>query len=698
MGAICAVYLLPFFLLPFTHLLPESVAGAVAGSGPVRWLNRLVLTGEYAMRDTLVQNGRRAEVHPDLVFVCIDSSSLKLDHLGEDEIAASPALTRMAQSWPWPRDVYAMILDRLFASGARLVAIDLLFPLPSPTDPAFAAALEKYRDRVVMAGNFVISRRGNQVYMTYDLPAETLLPLEESLRDRAGYVNYFPDYFDNVVRRMSVRKMLPGQEDHPVESFPARILNRLGKPELIPEGDAEPMFRWAGPAGTYVPIPACQLFDERIWVSNLRNGDVFRDKIVVLGPEGNWSQDEHMTPLGLMPGPEVHLNALGALLSGELMRDTPAWVDFLLVIAAAAAAFLLVALVRTPWICLPAIGGLAAFHIWVLQVLHDHHHLFTTSFAPVFVLVCGGVSCLAYEFVLEQIERRRTRHVLERYISKDLVRDVLDNPQTYFNTLGGVRKPVTVLFSDVRGFTSMAENADPSALVRQLNEYLAEMVRAVFDHHGSVDKFIGDAVMAVWGNVRTEGAAADAVHAVRSALAMRRALAALNARWRAQGRKELSIGIGINHGDVIVGNVGSEQKMEITVIGDAVNLASRLEGLTKEYHCDLLVGESVAALVRDQFHLRAMALVRVKGKTQPVEIFSVLDEKTGSPPAWLEAHEAGVACYRKREFSEALARFQRVLEERPDDFIAGRYARECAQLRDHPPGEDWDGVITMTSK
>ena len=175
------------------------------------------------------------------------------------------------------------------------------------------------------------------------------------------------------------------------------------------------------------------------------------------------------------------------------------------------------------------------------------------------------------------MEKRRTRRTLERYVSKNLVKEILENRDSYYHSMLGSRKPVTVLFSDLIGFTSLTERADPVVLVKQLNEYLSRMVTGVFENDGTLDKFIGDAIMAVWGNVSSRGAVEDAKAAVRTALAMRGELVTLNENWRSRGMTELGFGVGINHGDAVVGNIGSyepHERLDPTVIGDAVNLAS----------------------------------------------------------------------------------------------------------------------------
>jgi adenylate cyclase len=306
------------------------------------------------------------------------------------------------------------------------------------------------------------------------------------------------------------------------------------------------------------------------------------------------------------------------------------------------------------------------------------------------------------DYLLEQIERSRTRKTLERYVSKNVVPELLDNPATFFNTLGGVRKNVAILFSDIRGFTTMTEKTDSEqALVLQLNEYLQEMVRQVFKYDGTLDKFIGDAVMAVWGNILAKSPERNACNAVATALAMKRSLAALNADWKKRGIQELSIGIGINHGDCIVGNLGSAEKMDLTVIGDTVNLASRLEGLTKKFELDLLLGETVAPLVRGQFVLRTIAFVQAKGKTKPIEVFTVIGERGSVDPqieAWLARYEEAVKLYRARQFAEALKIFQECLGTQPDDHMCATYASDCEALIQSPPDESWDAVLVMTEK
>jgi adenylate cyclase len=317
-------------------------------------------------------------------------------------------------------------------------------------------------------------------------------------------------------------------------------------------------------------------------------------------------------------------------------------------------------------------------------------------------LILSGLLSLGFEYALERIEKVRTRRTLERYVSRNLVKEILENPDSYYSLLRGVRVPVTILFSDLIGFTTLSEKADPEALVAQLNEYLSRMTSVVFSNGGTLDKFIGDAIMAVWGNVRSFGVAQDAKNCVRAALAMRRGLRELNEKWRDEGRMGLGMGIGINQGEVIVGNIGSQERMDPTVIGDSVNLASRLEGLTRIYGVDILVGATAAELARDEFHLRSIARVQVKGKTKPVDVFTLIGARNEDVDPqllkWLESYEEGLEKFRARDFTQAKILFSRFLEFYPDDLLAQTYLARALEYEQQPPDEAWDAIEVFKKK
>jgi adenylate cyclase len=315
-------------------------------------------------------------------------------------------------------------------------------------------------------------------------------------------------------------------------------------------------------------------------------------------------------------------------------------------------------------------------------------------------LVGTVIAATAWQQLIERLEKAKLRHTFERYVSRDVVKELVDNPLSFLNSMVGVRKNVTVLFSDIRGFTSITESGDATQLVGQLNEYFDHMVNLVFANRGTLDKFIGDAVMAQWGGITTRGEKEDANDAVRTAIQMRERLVELNKLWISQGRLDLKIGIGVNHGEAIVGNLGCEAKAEISLIGDAVNTASRFEGMTKQFHVDLIIGEKVAALVRDRFIIRTVALSQPKGKLKPVEIFTVLSERTNGAvePDWLAGYENGVKLFRIREFAKATERFESAVSANPGDWLCESYLAESRELAANPPPPEWSPVDVMTSK
>jgi adenylate cyclase len=455
--------------------------------------------------------------------------------------------------------------------------------------------------------------------------------------------------------------------------------------------------------GAYPPRPLYEVFDPKLWRANYGDGLFFKDKVVIVGPSAQVFHDFVATPMEPdTPGPVLHLQAISAALAQEFLHNTSEITNLILVAAAGLLAWIVIALVRRPLTSLLAILGVTVAYLALARIVYDRMGLLVVVVPVLIAFLAAGFLSLGFEYVLERIEKMRTRRTLERYVSKNLVKEILDNPASFYSSLRGVRIPATILFSDIVGFTSMTENADPEALVKQLNEYLSRMTAAVFAHNGTLDKFIGDAVMAVWGNVSSRGAMEDAKACARAALAMRRELRALNEKWKAEGTAPFAIGMGINHGDVLGGNIGSQEKADPTVIGDAVNLASRLEALTRTYAVDILVGARASELICDEFHLRSVALVQVKGKTKPVEIFTLIGAKSDSGNeeliGRLDIYEAGLREFRERDFTQARILFSRFLESYPEDALAKMYLERALEYEEEPPDEAWNAVEIFKKK
>jgi len=687
----------------------------------VLWMRHFVPLQEmeFFAQDWQTRIGRKTPMDDRLVLIGIDKPVYPSSDFSDEQLRQEPVLRDLQKNFPWSREVWARLIQKLGDAGAKVIVFDLVFAAESDSDEQLKQALEKYKDRVVIGYNIGENKTDRGSFGELDLPNASVIdahgtnsPVED---DRLGYDNVWAD-FDDILRRADYRKtgeqlanLLP--PDVVLESLDARALRKFGRPDLIPAGFDSHLFRYTAPPGSlegFKPLPVGDVLSPKIWEKNFGNGKFFKDKIVLIGPIAEIFHDIHDTPFAFpkrqMPGPEIHLNIINAALHGEFLNEPPLLAQSFAIIIAGICALAFCFLVQQPLKRFFLVALLTAAY-WVASyfIFNGSDSTFNVLLVmiPAVALISSSSIALTYDYLLERLEKRRVRRTLERYVSRDVVKELLDNPETFFNALAGVRRSVAILFSDVRNFTTMTESADSQALVKQLKEYFQEMVELVFAHNGSLDKFIGDAVMAVWGNIKSESAAQDARDAVATALAMHKALAKLNADWKTRGIKEWAIGIGINYGEVIVGEMGSSEKVEFTAIGDPVNLASRLEGLTKEYHLDLLLGENMAPLVGNTYILRTVDFVQVKGKTKPVDVFTVMGDgaaQTVSMPVWLARYEDGVRLYRERKFSEAAVEFQECLRKQPDDYLSSMYLKRCQALVENPPDESWDGVFVMTKK
>ncbi len=661
--------------------------------------------GEQSFEDLLRREGRKTATRNDFVFLGLDQSTLQLPPLTPDEVANNRAFQLMTERpFPWSREVWALLLDRLFGAGARLVMFDTITNPPNDGDPAFHAALDRYHDKVVLGANFDMENGAQAV-----TPNDVLIPPPQLQDDRVGFANFWADPIDGKVRTVLyhvTNRQLAGLPPHPsqeiYESFSARALTKIGHASDVPQDFDGHMIRFSA-VDAYEPRPLYEVFDPKFWHANYADGAFFKDKIIIVGASAQILHDMADTPMSPTTlGPGLHLQVMAAALGHEFLRPTPPKVCLALVGAAGLVAWSLVAFLRRPLLCVGALIAITATYLGMARLFYDKTGLLLLTVPVLGALLLSGSFSLGFEYAIERLEKLRTRRTLERYVSKNLVREILENPDSYYSSLKGVRVPVTILFSDLIGFTTLAEKADPEALVAQLNEHLGRMTSVIFSNGGTLDKFIGDAIMAVWGNVRSLGMAQDAKHCARAALGMRRELRQLNEKWRGEGRMGLGMAIGINQGEVIVGNVGSQERMDPTVIGDAVNLASRLEALTRVYGIDILVGASAAELVRDEVYLRSVARVQVKGKIKPVDVFTFVgshDEKLDPEfLKWLETYEEGLEKFRVRDFTEAKILFSRFLEFYPDDRLAKMYLERALEYEQAPPDEAWEAVEVFEKK
>jgi adenylate cyclase len=405
--------------------------------------------------------------------------------------------------------------------------------------------------------------------------------------------------------------------------------------ELVPDyyGPASPACRallpWRGPTRradgtpTFTSYSFYNLFYSQQQVLEQVAPEIppetFRGKVVVVGVAAEGLRDVFVTPFaeGRMPGAEIHANAIDAWRAGRVLVPLSAWraaaaVVGLAVAVGAAGAF------ASAWIT----GGAAlllALGYLSINVRQFAGGSWWPLAVPLSAMLIAFVADLAWQYFVEGREKRKVKQLFSRYVAKDVYDQLIADPSRA--KLGGTRRQMTVLFSDMRGFTALTEKGKPEDIVAQLNDYFTRMVKVLFEHRGTLDKFVGDMVMALFGAPLDDEAHAE--HAVQTALAMVRALDVLNAEWETFGLPRLDIGIGINTGEMVAGNIGSETIMSYTVIGDAVNLGARLESLNKEYGTRIIISESTRALLKGQYDIRPLGSVTVKGKSRAVAIFEV---------------------------------------------------------------------------
>ena len=299
----------------------------------------------------------------------------------------------------------------------------------------------------------------------------------------------------------------------------------------------------------------------------------------------------------------------------------------------------------------------------------------------------------AFKAVLAERNERKIRNIFQKYVPKDVIDSVFTNPE---EMLTGQNRVLSILFSDIRSFTTISEGYSPDQLVIDLNKYFEKMVDIIISRGGVIDKYIGDAIMAFFGAPVKH--ADDAYQSVIAALEMQETLAVLNEERVKEGKPEFKTGIGINYGVVTVGNIGSEKKMDYTVIGDMVNLGSRLEGLTKQYHQEVIISESVYRKVRSQVPCRMVDKVQVKGKTQGESIYTASINLTDQQKKGWSYHNAGAKLFYNRDFQKSFKYFAAARKVMPDDYLAGVFIERSRRYAENPPPEEWNGVEIMTSK
>ncbi|MBS1127665.1 MAG: sensor adenylate/guanylate cyclase [Nitrospirae bacterium] len=575
---------------------------------------------------------------PETVIATIDEKSIK--NLGR---------------FPWPRSTWGRVVDRLTEEGAKVIVFDVFFTEPETvaSDDLFQRAIMR-SGRVVLPVVFDFTEGGYKesgftdqkidflipsAYMAmkntdapFDAPkAKMALPtlLRFSTYAKAlAHINMNPD-IDGTLRWEMLA--VEYQDDYyaPIGLQAARLYRdvplekmaldfagsvQLGETTIPTDEFGRMLINYRGPNRTFPMYSISDLLDR-----NLPAG-TFKDKIVLIGATAIGIYDLRVTPYSPnMAGIEKHASVVDNILKGDFLRRAPD-LDIPLI-------FIFTLLLG---ILIPRLGARsgAAVFIALFAVFSGFvYYLFIAKgiwfswIYPASALFFGYTSQTAYRFFTEERRARDIRKMFSSYVSKRIVDELIRDPNKA--KLGGDRKEITVLFSDIRGFTNFSEKHEPEDVVSLLNEYLGAMTNIVFEHDGTLDKFVGDAIMALWG--APVGQPDHAERACRCSLVMIKKLKELQAKWTAEGKYAIDIGIGINTGDMVVGNMGAEgKKMDYTVIGDNVNLGARLEGLTRKYNNHIIISEFTYEKVKNIVKVNELGSVTVKGKEKPVVIYDLV--------------------------------------------------------------------------
>jgi adenylate cyclase len=584
------------------------------------------------------------------------SDDIRLVSIDDDSVRR---MAPLVGRWPWPRLVHATLIDFLSRAPAKVVVYDVLFTEPDVR--RFDVAEREWTGAESDAAFADSIRRANNVVLATDAAAEGLidesraLAADGEMRPRREYthvgscVEQRPRVLPPIAlldrsARSIGHSLLLRDPDGPlrrhvpfvrgadliVPSLPmAAVLLATGGDAAPPASRlCPPFFPYRGatinPDGgvTFTGFSFYDLFysEEQLLAGEKPQVDptLFKDKIVIVSATASGTYEVQATPFAQgINGGEIHANIIDALLHRRTIEPARMGVALGVTVAAAVAVAASGAMGGIAPLSAAALL-LAAMITWASIRLFASGTWLPLSM-PVTAIALAFVGQLAWQYFVEGREKRQVKRLFSRYVPRDVYEQLIADPERA--ALGGKRRTMTVLFSDVRGFTAMSERATPEEVVSQLNQYFSRMVDVLFAHRGTLDKFVGDMVMGLFGAPLDDPDHAE--HAVQAALAMTRALDELNQHWTASGRPTLDIGIGISTGEMVAGNIGSQAIMSYTVIGDTVNLGARLESLNKDYGTRVIISDATRAALRGQYHIRPLGEVTVKGKSRPVAIYEV---------------------------------------------------------------------------
>ena len=647
------------------------------------------------------------EMASDFLFVTrVVHPALSTVIVGIDERSHRTLIARHGAMSTWPRTLYAQAIDALATAGARVIGLAVFFEGARAEDAELSAAMRRAANVVipVLAQGPLDFDPGPGVAQRFQI---FVRPTDEVRRAAAaeGLANI-------TVARDSVVRGLPlllraGDEELPAMPLTIaalyarrpRVLDARPEPGIVhaagravPVGEGDILrINFCGPPSDADGRGPFQIVSFVDVVDGTFDRSLLRDRIVLLGVALR-GVDENPTPTTSqvrMSGVEVLANAVETIVHQRFLRPIDRAITIGLVVAFAAVAALLV-VGAAPWLATIAVLGVLMAYLTTAALLFERGFIIDLLYPPAALLLTFALT-LMHRVVFVEGEKRMVRQAMGRYVSPAVGRWLLENPRRL--AVGGEQREMTVLFSDIRDFTTFAHSLPPDTLVALLNHYRAEMSEVVFRHDGVLAQYVGDAIEAFWNAPMEQ--VDHARRACRAALDMRGALDAVRPVFAARGWPRLDIGIGINTGLMIVGNMGSRKRVDYSAVGDAVNVASRVERLTKEYGVHIVVGEDTQRAAGEAFVYRFLDRVAVKGRPEPLSVYELLAAAGGVDEprdALLDRYHTAVECYRARKWEAAAAMFSALADEAPGDGPIALYRDRSRAALASPPPPDWNGV------
>lgn len=683
-----------------------------------------------------------------------DTSKIVIVEISQESYKSLP------EPWPWPKRYYARLVRNLKRAGAKAIGVDVIFSSSDSgsrsDDEDFRRALDE-TGNVILAGKLeserrqYVQRERAENYGSVFIDSTKIVGLVNTRTDNDGVLRrYMPFLYDEArdQRIPTFSMAVLNVAWHQPLLYTAEINDRSFRyyTKNIPRYDNTSfLINYYGPSGIFRRIKFADVLDDKEFktveenslgeeintfddttsvpsfdgktsqpAGYLYNG-TFNDKIVLVG--STMPEDKDLFPVSLgegrqegdnqMYGVEIHAHVIQSILDSNFIYRQPFWITAIVVFGLSLFTFVFTAglkAIKTKFSSLIEILGVAIilsemFIIyWASMKLFNEKNYLADMTSPFLAVIVCYIGSTVYNYVTERKQKVLIKSMFSRYVSPTVVDELVAHPEKL--RLGGERKELTVFFSDIEKFTSISEKIMPEHLVAILNEYLTAMTEIILAHNGTLDKYQGDGIVAFWGAPIPQND--HALRACRAAVEMQTQLADMRQRWQQEHKPHLNVRIGLNTGEMVVGNMGGTDRFDYTVIGDSVNLGARLEGANKQYRTNMMISENTYQHVQQHVITRELDLLVVAGKTEPIHVYELMgmtdDKISAARMKFIEYYTRGLASYRSRQWEEAITCFEHALEQVPEDYPSQIYIERSHMYRSTPPPNNWNGVFILRTK